>query len=444
MVAMALLIPTLASADPTWDEPAPPLDQLLAGAREAKKPLILDFSAVWCGPCKRLDKEFAKPENQKLLEAFVFHKYDAERGEGAVVAAKYAVQGFPTLIVVDDKGTVLERQVGLASDKASGWLATQAKALRTENELLEQVKKNPGDVDALWLLANRARARGDLAGMRSWLARIESGDPDPRKEEAAAAAWARIESELVEKQQNEVRTAALAFSSRYPLHSQRAIRALAGSGADRATLEKELTRAVEASGENDDLNDLVYLALGVGAFDAALLAGEKQARLVPGDAGVLDSLAEVHNYRGDKDKALETERKALELKDLSPEMKAMLEASMKRFATGAPTTDVKPRPVLASPLEPSAEAAKPKDAAAAALKLYTMSAPMIASTCSAKKKGLDEVYVRIRLGDGKVAKVEVLEPAAPAGLKKCLDQAVRAVKVPLEQKSTKITLAFAL
>jgi thiol-disulfide isomerase/thioredoxin len=443
IVAILCLSP-LAAADPTWDEPAPPLDQLLARARDAHKPLLIDFAAVWCGPCKRLDKELARPENQKLLEGFVFHKYDAERGEGAQVAARYEVVGYPTLLVVDEKGVVLERQVGLQSEKASAWLETQARALRSENELLEQVRKNPGDVDALWLLANRAQARGELAAMRSWLSKIESGDADPRKEAAAEAAWTRIESELAEKQQQEVRAAALAYSSRYPLHSQQAIKALAGAGADRATLEKELARAVEASGKDDDLNGLVYLALSVGAFDAAVLAGEKQVQLFPGDANAMDSLSEAYNYRGEKEKALANQRQALELKDLPAEQKAALEANMKRFQTGAPTTDVPPRPVLASPLEPSAQAARPKDATAAARTLYTKNAALIASKCAAKKKGLDEVYVRIRVGDGKVDKIDVLEPAAPAALKKCLAAAIRDVKVPLEQKSAKVTLSLAL
>src|SRR5687768_7556647 len=121
-LALALAVPGVAAGG-DFDKTSPPLADLLVKAREAKKPLLLEFSAVWCVPCKHLAAELATPANQTLLERFVFHTYDAERGEGTVVAAKYGVTGYPTLIVVDDKGALVVKQVGLDPRKVSGWLA---------------------------------------------------------------------------------------------------------------------------------------------------------------------------------------------------------------------------------------------------------------------------------------------------------------------------------
>jgi hypothetical protein len=43
--ALALISATATAGE--FDRPAPPLAQLLAQARAAKKPVLLDFSTVW-------------------------------------------------------------------------------------------------------------------------------------------------------------------------------------------------------------------------------------------------------------------------------------------------------------------------------------------------------------------------------------------------------------
>ena len=48
-IAFAALLawPALAGAAPSDWKPGPPLEDLLAQARDAKKPLLLEFAAVW-------------------------------------------------------------------------------------------------------------------------------------------------------------------------------------------------------------------------------------------------------------------------------------------------------------------------------------------------------------------------------------------------------------
>lgn len=80
----------------------------------AEGPVLVDFSATWCGPCKKLEPivhELAADYSGRLKVV----KVDVDRSPS--VAARFAVLSVPTVLVFRD-GAVRGQAVGLVSKRA--------------------------------------------------------------------------------------------------------------------------------------------------------------------------------------------------------------------------------------------------------------------------------------------------------------------------------------
>lgn len=84
-------------------------DQLLSEAVEKQKPVIIDFSAAWCAPCRELDevtfhdREVVKQVKQDfiMIKVDLTHKANPDSDR---LLQKYEVKGVPTVLFLDKLG----------------------------------------------------------------------------------------------------------------------------------------------------------------------------------------------------------------------------------------------------------------------------------------------------------------------------------------------------
>ena len=75
----------------------------------SEKPVLIDFFATWCGPCKMLGP-ILKEVKDNLGDRISIIKIDVDKNQQ--IASKYQVRGVPTMILYQE-GKQLWRQSGV-------------------------------------------------------------------------------------------------------------------------------------------------------------------------------------------------------------------------------------------------------------------------------------------------------------------------------------------
>lgn len=78
------------------------------------KPVVIDFWAEWCGPCRSI-----APSVDELAEEYdgkvIIGKYNVDEGDD--ISVEYSIRSIPTLLFFKD-GKLVDKQVGSAPKSA--------------------------------------------------------------------------------------------------------------------------------------------------------------------------------------------------------------------------------------------------------------------------------------------------------------------------------------
>ncbi len=159
-------------------------------SRREHRPIFVHFYGIWCPPCNMLEEGVYPTETfQSAAEGFVKLALDADAELSWDWKARFKVGGYPTLLVLDERGQEVARAVGYRSPEALAAFLKDASALMSE----------PVELAAASVAKSGASENGvRRARVARW--RLERGELAEALAAAGAAPQARRESLLARKE----------------------------------------------------------------------------------------------------------------------------------------------------------------------------------------------------------------------------------------------------
>lgn len=95
-----------------------------AEAKRTGKPMLLDFSATWCGPCQEMRRTtWSDRQVAQELDGYIPVQVDLDQNQA--LAQQFAVSGIPHLDLLNPNGQVVASTEGeMDPDEFHAWLAS--------------------------------------------------------------------------------------------------------------------------------------------------------------------------------------------------------------------------------------------------------------------------------------------------------------------------------
>jgi len=307
-----------------------------AGATAGEdRPLVVEFSTTWCGPCQHFARYTLADERVKrALDDVRFLRMDGD--EESAEARRCGVQGYPTFVAIDEDGKVVAKMKGSVGPvKFIDFLQWGAPNAFDEAQIARRMATRPS-VRGLLYEARLHAMKGHMREARAAYRKALATAPD-------AAHKIDIEWELTLLDSTGGSLADLAArAARFAIDHPDAANTLAAAEValasgrlppDQLAALAGRLLAVHAN-DGEALNELAYALMTAGALDHALAAARRQVELAPGEANPHDTLAEVYNLRGERAAAVASADRAIALAQHSDSRDAF-ERNRERFADGA-------------------------------------------------------------------------------------------------------------
>lgn len=283
---------------PAWalhfTDPPPTLEAALQQASGAGRPLVLVFSATWCGPCKRLARDLRKPQAQAARARVHLVTYDGESDLGQGLMARYRLSSFPSLVVLDRTGAEVERKPGYGSwDDMDRWLRGLPERALPLREALAAAESKKDDGPRLLELGRRLLRAGQVKDAQRLWARAEKAGP---RKVAAEAAWQLALLSNADAGRASGAALATALAERYAGTSEgdEALRYLAALPTPPTPVLNRLLLARAADEKSPGaLGRLAYVALKGRAYQAAHAVAQRLLQVAPDEPRALAARAEV-------------------------------------------------------------------------------------------------------------------------------------------------------